>query len=442
MSDANGSTASTREWPEEPSFDLYFQRMLNQQLEGVKREMNERISNLEQTLRVEHVEHLKGTEQRLQTVIRDSFSLRSPALTPPVQHTPPPPPKSGPDEEDYKAQIKELQRQLAAKTSECNDLKAKSDKNLQMLQRELEQEQRKTLDAQATVAALRIMAPNGTLDVVLDSEICEKFRQVRWWTQRVVATLYTADKIGRIGVDESKKFFDELGKTKQKLWKHRIWAELYVQLQALFYTNWLQFGLGEKYQQLHLDLSTAENSLYEALNKGYPGGKCFCRKEIVQWRHATLRCADLLSGTHDSPTRYYMTIRQYFEPVRTSDKKDLEKGDARLKKLCDEWYALMMLMRRAHDSFNFFMPKTDMPVVGYEQSVEEIITEGSESEKGERVIKGCLFGGLFKRSHDNPNERITLEKAHVVVATKVPKKDVKEKNGLHDSFCELEDTRH
>lgn len=91
-----------------------------------------------------------------------------------------------------------------------------------------------------------------------------------------------------------------------------------------------------------------------------------------------------------------------------------------IRKLCDDTYNLVLLLRGLEDTYTFEFPKSGAKI---DDTAEPVAREYAHHATGasrnqttsKEVISFTTFGSLVKYPKNNMAKRLVLEKAHVVV---------------------------
>jgi hypothetical protein len=128
-----------------------------------------------------------------------------------------------------------------------------------------------------------------------------------------------------------------------------------------------------------------------------------------------MRCAELFNRPPQLPEIAADAIYNFMLPILPNVKSIEAETDKLIKKLCDDAYALTILMRKCKDTYVVELPAQNTLMSEFEGAEPQDTERGGPTTSSESpMIAFCLFGALIKRPEHSPAERMVLEPAHVV----------------------------
>ncbi|KAF4961797.1 hypothetical protein FSARC_10093 [Fusarium sarcochroum] len=389
-------------------------QMLSQQLVEMKQDLNDGIASVIKMLDIKQQPCVQVTPDHIEQIIRKTLKELDASD---LQHNQPlsrrlsssTPAPSAPSQSQSlpesavpgdKTEIDDLRLRLGIADSEIAALKG----------------QLKVAETEAS--QLRDIIIPSDEEVILDDKLKQMFADIRSTVQVLVVKHYhNYGKSRYYKTEKNRALFDKINSYPSERQQEAIRAEFFHHLNAWFFSSQFRcFGLGKGYRALNQCLKTTEEDFAQAFRSRYPNVYCTepYNKELIEWRHATFKCADLLKDTSDETSRYQEFLEDYFKPAQTDDPKAVLLIRKSLKKICEKSYELGILMRRARDVFQVYDIDQHRDLADCENEVE-VMSHDTEyrASYGTKSIDACLFGGLKKISRDYPSHPIFLEKAHV-----------------------------
>ncbi|KAG4025852.1 hypothetical protein MFRU_049g00230 [Monilinia fructicola] len=146
--------------------------------------------------------------------------------------------------------------------------------------------------------------------------------------------------------------------------------------------------------------------------------------DFATWRITTLKCAKLLN-TKESPlpSDTAKQLISFLEPIRircndeASDLVQRDKLEKLLMKLCTDAFDLSMHLRGCRNTYLYDVPR-DGEVINTDEAeaqCEEQRQKPGDDKGKENIVAYALSGTLVKIAENNPENRVILQKAWVVV---------------------------
>lgn len=140
-------------------------------------------------------------------------------------------------------------------------------------------------------------------------------------------------------------------------------------------------------------------------------------EQIHEWRRNTVRAIKLMSSENVEATEVHKLLETFLTPF-TRPRADRHRHGAReeysqdLLRLCNATLNFALLIRSSKDNFEFHMPERSSPL-----DLNLVSVQGKEvsGRPGEEKIGVVLFAALIKRPAQDRDNRLVLEKAHIII---------------------------
>ena len=263
-----------------------------------------------------------------------------------------------------------------------------------------------------------------------DNSIVASFVSLRQQIQRIVSGHYIIPQIPNLtsASDIQKAFFSIwLDKFSESQLRNRVRAKVFELLSNAILRSKC-FGLDgvESHDGLPVEAGLAN---FETLLDNIGPGKKIIRalwyaflittaheKSITEWRTATLKCVGLLPNVHRSllPQATAQAIWDFMIPLAPLSEKPVKEVGDLLVKLCSDSLRFALDLRKSQHNYSFEEPSEGQPV-----DENEVEPQASENNPGlgygSPIIAFSLSSALVKYPAHSIEERVVLEKAHVVI---------------------------
>ncbi|RDL33957.1 uncharacterized protein BP5553_08325 [Venustampulla echinocandica] len=281
----------------------------------------------------------------------------------------------------------------------------------------LEQQNKKLAEQAAKFRSIILNQTSSSGEAIDDSRITTPFIDIRGQIQRIVFKHYSPVQkprpLSASATQKQREFFDfwEQGLSQAQL-KNRTRAVIFELLNENLLSHPC-FGLDdfEPAGQLESALAGFEVAL-GSVSQGH-------ESEIIEWRTRTIKCARLLNAPESTrPEKVAELIWSFMAPIlppKTPAYADAYE-DLRelLLRLCTCTLNLTLLMRGCKDNFKCETPKAGQDFADEDAEAQVSERVGSQDAEGSKIAF-ALAGAIVKYPENRPEDRVILEKAHVVV---------------------------
>ncbi|KAH7139868.1 hypothetical protein B0J13DRAFT_447955 [Dactylonectria estremocensis] len=264
----------------------------------------------------------------------------------------------------------------------------------------------------------RTMIIDGTgIHEVSDREITEKFLSLRQQAQQIAhCKAYQVDKEIVLPSNPSEEADDFYNLWRTKLSAKDLTSRLRGKVFELLNRAILGqrcFGLVEVDDQFEKLLRNFETKIEAAPN---------IKNDVVAtWRITTLTCIDLLGVDEATSKRCAEEMSSFFLPlVEHRRRRKGQQPEDMITKLCSDAFSLRMMMRKSKGGYRCEVPGLDGTALVSElrDLVDVHAVENGRPDESSDEIAYCLFGALTKHQEHLGENKIVLEKAHVVVKSR------------------------
>lgn len=140
---------------------------------------------------------------------------------------------------------------------------------------------------------------------------------------------------------------------------------------------------------------------------------------IIEWRNATFKVTETFRGTgSELSSTAQDEIWDFLSPLQLKDAAAEQKGQEKLKAVCDNAVELNLMMRQLKDDFWFddvSLAVGTHTTSEWGMACEVVESLAADDDHPPETIAYVITGALMKRPKENMENILVLEKAEVAV---------------------------